>query len=144
MQFRKDSSPPNSDWQLENFVLNLVLLTVVISRVGWFSRALAFRSLYQPWGKISTTRSLEAPSLASAGESLFQASQFVEKNRFRPRESERRTFSFSLRSTGAPNHNFRENICSEDDLRSRIFGAFVVKFLACLPLLGFSNIYKMV
>ena len=43
--------------------------------------------------------------------------------------------------TGAPNDNFRENICSEDDLRSRIFGAFVVKFLACLPLLGFSNIY---
>ena len=43
-------------------------------------------------------------------------------------------------STGAPNDNFRENICSEDDLRSRIFGTFVVKFLACLPLLGFSNI----
>ena len=38
---------------------------------------------------------------------------------------------------------FLENICSEDDLRSRIFGTFVVKFLACLPLLGFSNIYKM-
>ena len=32
---------------------------------------------------------------------------------------------------------FSENICSEDDLRSRIFGAFVVKFFACLPLLGF-------
>ena len=42
--------------------------------------------------------------------------------------------------TGAPNDNFRGNICSEDDLRSRIFGTFVVKFLACLPLLGFSNI----
>ena len=42
--------------------------------------------------------------------------------------------------SGAPNGNFRENICSEDDLRSRIFGTF----LACLPLLGFSNIYKMV
>ena len=26
------------------------------------------------------------------------------------------------------------------DLRSRIFGTFLVKFLACLPLLGFSNI----
>ena len=46
--------------------------------------------------------------------------------------------------SGAPNGNFRENICSEDDLRTRIFGTFVVKFLACLPLLGFSNIYKMV
>ena len=35
---------------------------------------------------------------------------------------------------------FSKNICSEDDLRSRIFGKFVVKSLACLPLLGFSNI----
>ena len=35
---------------------------------------------------------------------------------------------------------FLENICSEDDSRSRIFGTFVVKFLACLLLLGFSNI----
>ena len=34
---------------------------------------------------------------------------------------------------------FSENICSEDDLRSRIFGTFVAKFLACLPLLGFSK-----
>ena len=49
-----------------------------------------------------------------------------------------------FKSSGAPNGNFRENICSEDDLRSRIFGAFVVKFLACPLLLGFSNIYKMV
>ena len=30
---------------------------------------------------------------------------------------------------------FSENICSEDDLRSTIFGTFAVKFLACLPLL---------
>ena len=50
----------------------------------------------------------------------------------------------SKQKAGALNGNFRENVCSEDDLRSRIFGAFVVKFLACLPLLGFSNIYKMV
>ena len=27
-------------------------------RVGWFSRALAFRSLYHPWGKMGTTRGL--------------------------------------------------------------------------------------
>ena len=46
--------------------------------------------------------------------------------------------------TGAPNGNFRENICSEDDLRSRIFGTLIVKFLACLPPLGFSNIQEMV
>ena len=35
---------------------------------------------------------------------------------------------------------FLQNICSEGDLKSRIFGTFVVKCLACLPLLGFSNI----
>ena len=45
-----------------------------------------------------------------------------------------------LQKTGAPNDSFRKHICSEDDLRSRIFGTFVAKFLACLPLLGFSNI----
>ena len=38
------------------------------------------------------------------------------------------------KSSGAPNVNFRKD---EDDLRSRIFGIFVVKFPACLPL--FSN-----
>ena len=35
---------------------------------------------------------------------------------------------------------FLEYICSEDDLRSRIFGTFVVKFRACLLLLRFSHI----
>ena len=48
-------------------------------------------------------------------------------------------FAF-LSNPGAPNDNFRKNICSEDDLRSRIFETFVVKLLAWLPLLGFSNI----
>ena len=38
--------------------------------------------------------------------------------------------NFSLRGT---RRQFSENICSEDDLRSRIFGTFVKKFLACLP-----------
>ena len=42
----------------------------------------------------------------------------------------------------APNDNFRKTICSDEDLRSRIFGSFSVKFLACLSLLGFSNIKK--
>ena len=49
-------------------------------------------------------------------------------------------YDASSKGTGAPSDNFRKNICSEDDLRSRIFGTFVVKFLACLPFLGFSNI----
>ena len=46
-------------------------------------------------------------------------------------------FQVHIRST---QRQFFENICSEDDLRCRIFGTFVVKFLACLPLLVFSNI----
>ena len=35
---------------------------------------------------------------------------------------------------------FLEIICSEDDLRSRIFRTFVVKFLACLPLRIFEHL----
>ena len=35
---------------------------------------------------------------------------------------------------------FSENVCSEDELRSRTFGTFVVKFLACLPLLIFERL----
>ena len=34
--------------------------------------------------------------------------------------------------TGAPNVSFWKIYCSGDDLRSRIFGAFAVKFVACL------------
>ena len=34
-----------------------------LSRVGWFSRALAFRSLYNPWEKMGTTRSLPLTSV---------------------------------------------------------------------------------
>ena len=45
-----------------------------------------------------------------------------------------------MHCTGAPQHQFLENICSEDDLRSRSFGTFAVKFFASLPLLGFLNI----
>ena len=36
-----------------------------LSRVGWFSRALTFRSLYYPWGKIGTTRSLVTEDITS-------------------------------------------------------------------------------
>ena len=45
-------------------------------------------------------------------------------------------------SDGGNQRQFSENISSEDDLRSRIFGTFAVKFLACLPLLGFSTFKK--
>ena len=34
--------------------------------------------------------------------------------------------------SGAPNDNFRKNICSEDDLRSRIFGNICCK-ISCSP-----------
>ena len=48
--------------------------------------------------------------------------------------------SYSDKHFRGTQRQFSENICSEDDLRSRSFGTFVVKFLAYLPLLGFSNI----
>ena len=47
---------------------------------------------------------------------------------------------YHVNGTVAPNVNFRKISVREADLRSRIFGTFVVKFLVCLPLLGFSNI----
>ena len=46
--------------------------------------------------------------------------------------------------TGTPNDNFWKISVRKYDLRSRIFGTFVVKFLACMPLLGFSNLPNMV
>ena len=49
---------------------------------------------------------------------------------------------FATQNKRGTQRQFSENICSEDDLRSRIFGRFVVKFLACLPLLRFSNSLK--
>ena len=42
--------------------------------------------------------------------------------------------------TGAPNVNFRKISVRKTIRDLEIFGTFVVKFLACLPLLGFSNI----
>ena len=46
----------------------------------------------------------------------------------------------SIALQGHPTSIFGKNMF-EDDLRSsRIFGTFVLKFLACLPVLGFSNI----
>ena len=50
---------------------------------------------------------------------------------------------FSYRMVRDTQRHISENICSGDDLRSRILGTFVVRFRACLPLLGFSNIQKM-
>ena len=50
----------------------------------------------------------------------------------------------SLLQIRGTQRQFLENISSKDDLRSGIFGTFVVKFIACLSLLGFSNIQEMV
>ena len=48
-------------------------------------------------------------------------------------QNENRNILFCCRQFAAPNVNFRKISCSEDDLRSRIFGTFVVKaWLACL------------
>ena len=58
----------------------------------------------------------------------------------RMQRDENNNIASQQRITMGAQHQFSENSCSEDDLRSRIFGTFVVKFLAYLPLLGFSNI----
>ena len=52
----------------------------------------------------------------------------------------RRDWCSTSKITRGTQRQCSENICPEDDLRSRIFGTFVVKFLSCLPLLGFSNV----
>ena len=54
-------------------------------------------------------------------------------------DDERSVRPFQLVLIKDTQRQLKKNICSEDDLRSRIFETFVVKFLACLPLLGFSN-----
>ena len=48
------------------------------------------------------------------------------------------------RPTRGTQRQFCGKCLFEDDLRSRIFGTLVVKFLVYLPLHGFSNIQKMV
>ena len=57
-----------------------------------------------------------------------------------PKYREQNNIDWHLNKDGGTQRQFSENICWEDDLRSRIFGTFVVKFFGCLPLLGFSNI----
>ena len=54
-------------------------------------------------------------------------------------DDERSVRPFQLVLIKDTERQLKKNICSEDDLRSRIFETFVVKFLACLPLPGFSN-----
>ena len=54
-------------------------------------------------------------------------------------DDERSVRPFQLALIRDTQRQLKKNICSEDDLRSRIFETFVVKFLAYLPLLGFSN-----
>ena len=63
----------------------------------------------------------------------------IEKQEEQEELSQFQHFKSSEESQEHPTSIFG-NVCSEDDLRSRIFGTFVVKFLACLLLLGFSNI----
>ena len=64
---------------------------------------------------------------------IYQAWDAVFRHQMKHREESSGVF---FRGT---QQRLLENISSEDDLRSRIFGTFVVKFLACLPLLGFSS-----
>ena len=47
-----------------------------LSRVGWFSRAVAFLSFYNPWGKIGTTRSLASQRQGTIYSSLTLARKY--------------------------------------------------------------------
>ena len=40
--------------------------------------------------------------------------------------------------SGRTQRLFSESICSEDGLKSQIYGTFVVEFHACLPILAWS------
>ena len=48
-----------------------------------------------------------------------------------PKAEKKATLSHCWSQNRGIQRQFSENICSEDDLRSRICGTFVVKFLAC-------------
>ena len=65
-----------------------------------------------------------------------QSLGFLRRN-LRINSPELKSIAYKSRGT---QRQFSENTCSEDDLRSILFGTFAVKFLACLPLLGFSKI----
>ena len=62
------------------------------------------------------------------------------REKMRRREWDVRQFENRIIEIRLVDASGTQNICSEDDLRSRIFGTLVVKFIACLPLLGFSNV----
>ena len=62
------------------------------------------------------------------------------REKMRRREWDVRQFENRIIEIRLVDASGTQNICSEDDLRSRILGTLVVKFIACLPLLGFSNV----
>ena len=93
---------------------------------------------------------LESVVLMSVGKVAVEDSMTLESHTFSDTEGKYREIVCYLHEVPTPRTNrgtqrhFSENISSEGDLRSRIFGSFVVKFLACLPVLGFSNILRLV
>ena len=103
-------------------IFSLVLCTICILPLAWFPRFSRIARLHK-----FTRRWLWETWYIMQMILLFSAQSSLRFYRL-------------LKTVWTPNGNFRENICSQDDLRARIFGTFVVKFLACLLLLGFSNI----
>ena len=58
-----------------------------LSRVGWFWRALAFRSLFYPWGKMGTTRSLYVHNTSTRIRIFFESAASPSGYGFRPHTS---------------------------------------------------------
>ena len=77
-----------------------------LSRVRWFSRALAFRSLYYPWGKMGTTRSLCVSGKQSLLNSVYISEPIVLYGR-------KVTSTVGMKSS-APNANM--NTCKADQI----------------------------
>ena len=95
-------------------------------RTPYYCRQFAY-----PWGKKALTLSLNSTPLIRT---LYMPPQLPPPL---PPSTSVRINGVWLSLVQGTQRQFLENICSEEDLRSRIC---VVKFLACLPLLGFSNI----
>ena len=83
MQTHKLLQPPTREnhptRERRDAAVRMILPTASrLSRVRWFSRALAFRSLYFPWGKMGTTRSLIQYQISRALDTNFTCDELNE------------------------------------------------------------------
>ena len=102
-------------------------------RFFFLRKGAAVHGLFQAHEFFLITPILFILSKVNAPKQHFRWSQL--RNRKNKKNYPNFSISKVQRNHRGAQRQFSENICSEDDLRSRIFGTFVVKFLACLLLL---------